>query len=432
MKKALPLYVESYLNKFGTINREVKTFTNKFYDYIVVMPALAEFQNIPKLIDSLRKNRSEILSKTLILVVVNNGENASNEVLDDNRKTIDLIISYALDEKCNLNLALIDASTAGNELKGKDVGVGLARKLGCDKALRLFNYESANKKLLIWLDADCTVAENYLSEIVSEFNNTNLEAAYVNFEHQFDATEIEKSAIVCYEIFLRYYVMGLIYAGSTYAFHSIGSTIICTTDVYVKVGGMNKKRAGEDFYFLEKLSKISTVGKIGNTTVYPSSRQSWRVPFGTGQRVNRFIEEKQDEYLLYNPASFIILKRWLELFNSEESSNPEVLIEKAGNIDNALVNFLTEQNFLENWKKILTNSKSPRQLFIQKKNWFDSFKTMKLIHYLRDNGYPSMNMFDALDMMFEELRVNHPNRGNQSIPKLEIQLEYLSILRKIA
>ena len=432
MKTNLPLYVKDYLNKFETVNREVKTFAYRLYDNIVVIPALSEYQNIPRLIESLNKNNNEALSKTLFLFVVNNGEEAANDVLENNKKTIDYISNYASKGESNLNLALIDAATSGNELKGKDAGVGLARKLDCDAALGLFNYNSKVKKLLIWLDADCTVAENYLSEIISTFNNSNLEAAYVNFKHRFDESEKEKNAIICYEMFLRYYVMGLMYAGSPYAYHSIGSTIICTVEVYTKIGGMNKKKAGEDFYFMEKISKITDIGKIRNTTVYPSSRGSWRVPFGTGQRVNRFIEEKQNEYILYNPSSFTLLKKWIQLFNSEESSNPELLLEKAGNIDSALIVFLREQKFLENWKRILKNSKNSKQLNIQRKNWFDSFKTMKLIHYLRDNGHPLINMFDALDIMFDKLSINHPNRDKREIPIIEIQMEYLAKLREIA
>lgn len=432
MKTNLPLYVKDYLNKFETVNREVKTFAYRLYDNIVVIPALSEYQNIPRLIESLNKNNNEALSKTLFLFVVNNGEEAANDVIENNRNTIDYISNYASKGESNLNLALIDAATSGNKLKGKDAGVGLARKLGCDAALGLFNYNSKVKKLLIWLDADCTVAENYLSEIISTFNNSNLEAAYVNFKHRFDESEKEKNAIICYEIFLRYYVMGLMYAGSPYAYHSIGSTIVCTVEVYTKIGGMNKKKAGEDFYFMEKISKITDIGKIINTTVYPSSRGSWRVPFGTGQRVNRFIEEKQNEYLLYNPSSFTLLKKWIQLFNSEESSNPELLLEKAGNIDSALIVFLREQKFLENWKRILKNSKNSKQLNFQKKNWFDSFKTMKLIHYLRDNGHPLINMFDALDIMFDKLNINHPNRDKREVPIIEIQMEYLAKLREIA
>ena len=125
----------------------------------------------------------------------------------------------------------------------------------------------------------------------------------------------ETKAIICYEIFLRYYVLGLSFAKSEYAFHTIGSTMLCTPDAYVKVEGMNKRKAAEDFYFLEKLAKIFPIGEIKSTSIHPSKRGSWRVPFGTGKSVDRYLSNSRDEYLLYNPKSFVILKTWLEVLN---------------------------------------------------------------------------------------------------------------------
>jgi hypothetical protein len=45
-------------------------------------------------------------------------------------------------------------------------------------------------------------------------------------------------------------------------------------------------------YFLDKLPKRKGVTAINTTRVYPSSRQFERVPFGTGKRIARFLEEK--------------------------------------------------------------------------------------------------------------------------------------------
>ncbi len=87
--------------------------------------------------------------------------------------------------------------------------------------------------------------------------------------------------------------------------------MICSYDSYIKTEGMNKRKAAEDFYFLEKLAKNFPITKIESATVYPSGRSSWRVPFGTGQRVTRFLAKGQNEYLLYSTESFRILKLWL-------------------------------------------------------------------------------------------------------------------------
>lgn len=183
-----------------------------------------------------------------------------------------------------------------------------------DLALTKFDYLSINKNIMICTDADCIVDSDYISEILQEFNRNNFEAAVVNFAHDISGRDEETKAIICYEIFLRYYVLGLSFAKSDYAFHTIGSTMLCTPDAYVKVEGMNKRKAAEDFYFLEKLAKIYPMGEIKSTFVHPSKRSSWRVPFGTGRSVDRYLSNSRDEYLLYDPKSFVILKTWLEVF----------------------------------------------------------------------------------------------------------------------
>ena len=229
------------------------------------------------------------------------------------------------------------------------------------------------------------------------------------------------------------------FAGSPFAFHAIGSTIACDYESYIKAGGMNKRKAGEDFYFLEKLAKITSIERINGTTVHPSPRGSWRVPFGTGQRVNRFLSKTQNEYLLYNPDSFLILKRWLDVFLLSDISGTIPLLSSAQAIDTRLKDFLLNQNFENDWNKILLNSTTSIQINRQKINWFDGFMTLKLIHYLRDNGMPMVNMFDVLDKflkMFvheyaEEAKIISVERKNQPVPSIEIQMKYLNLLRRI-
>ena len=47
----------------------------------------------------------------------------------------------------------------------------------------------------------------------------------------------------------RYYVLGLKLANSPFAFPTIGSTMICDYESYIRIGGMNKKRAAGRFLF---------------------------------------------------------------------------------------------------------------------------------------------------------------------------------------
>ncbi len=438
-----PEIVKSYLNRCNANPWKLEWNVKKGISNVIVIPAIAEFENIEILLTSLLKNNSDNFDSTLIIFVINNARTHSNEIKQSNKKTVYLLRSIIRKNKTGeqvvtnilesgLNIALIDASSDGNELPAKDGGVGFARKIGLDFALTVFDYSIEGKKILIWLDADCTVSKNYINSIIQEFNNRDIFAATINFEHNIsDNTEFTE-AIIPYEIFLRYYVLGLKFARSPYAFHTIGSSIVIDHNAYTKAGGMNKKKAAEDFYFLQKVSKNFEVKTITGTAVYPSSRHSWRVPFGTGRSVTRFLQSRKNEYLLINPIAFEVLKKWLALFEIHDIIDNNDLIKQAGEINIELKNFLMQKKFFEQWRNILKNSKSTEQLQYQKRVWFDGFKTLKLIHHLRDHSYHSVNMFDAVDKLLIKSGEDIIERKTKNvIPSLDIQREYLLRLREI-
>ncbi|MCH7964185.1 MAG: glycosyltransferase [Bacteroidetes bacterium] len=439
----LSIDVLSYLSKHLIKNYEIEWQRKNGINNVIVIPAIAEYDNIKVLLKSLSKNDPAFFPLSLILFVINNSPVSSNEIKEDNLNSINLLRSIiGADNNSDfsreiinsgLQIGLIDASSEGKELNTKQAGVGLARKIGMDLSLTIFDYSKGTKKMIICLDADCTISQTYLTNIINDFNKNNYSVAVVNFEHPVDGTDEYNAAIICYEIFLRYYVTGLIFAGSDYAFHTIGSTMMCYHNAYMKIGGMNKRKAAEDFYFLEKLAKNYPINKIDCAIVYPSKRSSWRVPFGTGQRVTRFLSKIRDEYLLFDPDVFGILKEWLEIYNSDAISDPQDVLNQAKEIHTELYNFLLQNNYLKQWEKILSNTKSGKQLSHQRKIWFDGFKTLKLIHHLRDTAFPEINMFDALNMLFIKLGINNSIiRNGKEVPELDVQKEYLNLLRNFS
>ncbi|MBL1214396.1 MAG: hypothetical protein HND52_13650 [Ignavibacteriae bacterium] len=437
-----PAAAIKYLNKNTSSKWKIELPTTGLFKLIIVIPAINEYENLEPLLKSLIDNDSNDFSKTLFLFVINNLASSDESVKENNAKSLSLLSNIInkqkiKSEKLNspekeLNIALIDASSKGNELPEKDGGVGLARKMGMDAALNLFDYKSPGKNIIGCLDADCRVSNNYISEIFKNFNTNNLSAAHVNFTHPVRGHDKEKAAIICYEIFLRYYLLGLKTADSPYAFFTIGSTMFCDVESYVKIGGMNKRKAAEDFYFMEKLAKITKIEVIENAWVYPSGRGSWRVPFGTGQRVNRFLEGTHEEYTLYSIKSFLVLKDWLKIFMNGEVLKADEYLNEAKKIKKELHQFLIKNNFEKSWNKILANSQNEKQINKQKIIWFDGFRTLKLIHYLRDTCFKNEPMFSQLDKIFE--LNNAPkkfNSGQELIPPLNIQQDYLKHLKSL-
>ena len=423
----IPDKITAYLNKRSSPIWQIENDHKKYFQKIIAVPSIAELDNLPHLILSLEQNDELELQDTLLLLVVNNSVSSYEEVKLNNKETM----TYLRNLKSKINISFINAASYGKEMDDKYGGVGLARKIGMDLALTKFDYNSPTKRILICSDADCIVEPNYLKEIAKGFNSNNYEAAVVNFSHDISGEDEETKAIICYEIFLRYYVLGLSLAKSDYAFHTIGSTMICTPEAYVKVEGMSKRKAAEDFYFLEKLAKLYPIGEIKSTCVHPSKRGSWRVPFGTGRSVDRFLKNAKNEYLLYDPKSFLTLKTWLDSFFDKSLMPSSDLIKIANNIHPTLAEFLTQQDFENFILKVLSKNKNQSEVEKQKHFWFDAFRTLKLIHYLRDVSYSNINMFDAIDELLRMMDIKNDIVRNSGLPDLEIQKQYLVMLRKI-
>ncbi len=423
-----PDIVIKYLQKYSVKEWKIENIGNRKFDNVIVVPAICEYENIRRLINSLLQNDEKYLYCTLLLIVLNNLPSSKEEIKIENLRTMDYLRTINSEK---INIHFVDASSPGKELPENHGGVGLARKIGMDLALTVFDYSSASKKILICTDADCTVEKNYLQEITSAFNKRDLSAAVVNYRHDISGEDENTAAIICYEYYLRYYVLGLKYANSPYAFHTIGSTMVCDYKSYIKAEGMNKRKAAEDFYFLEKLAKVAAIENISSTTVHPSARASWRVPFGTGQRVNRFLSKERDEYKLYSPEVFEILKSWLTTLNKNSNLVSDYLSD-AERIHPELYKFLIQQEFDRAFSKILNHANDEKQLNLQKKLWFDGFRTLKLIHHLRDNGFPEINTFDAIDLLFEKMKISCDiKRDKGAIPELSVQKKYLESLREL-
>ncbi|WP_321394043.1 hypothetical protein [uncultured Desulfuromusa sp.] len=339
----------------------------------IVIPALAERASLPATVESLCLNFAAYLDRTLVIIVVNNRADIPADQLTENQETLDWLRS---DPYPKLNLAWIDASSSGLELPAKE-GVGLARKIGFDASLQLLDWKV--DPLLISLDADTLVDRNYLATIFDYFALGKKGVAVIPFRHRVAPIPAQEQAIRHYELYLRSYLFGLQVAGSPYAYHSIGSAFACSAEAYVRGGGMNRRCGGEDFYFLQQLTKISDIKMLRGTVVYPSPRFSDRVPFGTGKAVQTQVEAGIDLFHFVPVLGFQILQRWLKLMHQYLDKSAEQIIQQALRISPVLYEFLVELNFVNVWKKLANNHSSPEQKMKAFHRWFDALRTRQLL-----------------------------------------------------
>lgn len=383
---------------------------------VVVIPAMAEYESLPTTIESLALNPPADLAATLIIVVVNNGTGPCSDVRDNNRATLEWLRAAQAERRYPVRIAYVDASTAVAYLPDRG-GVGPARKIGMDWAVEVLHRNDHPSAPILCLDADTIVDANYLPVVREHFRAPGAWAAVIDYAHRPEGPAGQRAAIVLYEIFLRCHVLGLGWAGSPYAFHTIGSAMACSAEAYCAVSGMNRRRAGEDFYFLQELAKTGSVASLRDTVVCPSGRVSNRVPFGTGRQMMDASCRAGCRQRLYNPASYIALRYWLQIVRDGLADSGELLMGRAADASPPVADFLKQRDFTEKWDRIRAQTSDPARLHRQFNSLFDGFETLKLFHHLRDNGLPDVDIMTGAQSLLTQIGHDFPpfNTNSQQL-----------------
>lgn len=343
---------------------------------VVVIPCYNE----DKWSETLDNLRLQITSETptAVIVVVNSGENSPASAIENNRETFQHLCAYAR-EKSNEHCFFLPLLF--EHLPRKHAGVGLARKIGMDIAVRYFTETQNPNGILVSLDADCHVSENYLTTIQATFRqHSKTNCLIFSFLHRLenDSSQL-RNAIEQYEKYIAYQRRMLRYIGFPHYYHTIGSAFAVKADAYVKVGGMGRQQGGEDFYFLQKIFALGNIRELRDVFVYPLARLSDRIPFGTGPALQKIMDAPDETLRVYSTASFESLKKVLDniliCFEKDEVSVIDYYVRQ----DEAFRDFMPVDEFFAIVRDCNQNSASQAAF---EKRFFHHFNAFKIIKYL--------------------------------------------------
>ncbi|MCF8233008.1 MAG: hypothetical protein K9J27_12560 [Bacteroidales bacterium] len=415
-------FAAQYLTKNRLFEDFISEDPQEDLKYIVVIPSYNETQ-ITEVLDTLwRANRPKYSVE--ILVVVNSSGESPGYIRENNRQTLWEIEKW---RTAHTDRAFSVYTLHLPDLPAKDFGAGLARKIGMDEAISRFENLNREDGYIISLDADTTVEDNYFTAIEQTIQKTSaLNAGILYFEHPTKGNEFSGKiydAVTRYELFLRYYNQALRWTGFPHAFHTIGSAFFVRALAYVKQGGMIRRKAGEDFYFLNKIFQLGNICEVNSTTVYPSPRFSKRVLFGTGPEVEKITREPDKPYMSYNPEAFQTLKAFFSgidrLFHCSERDVEDYLSALAPGL-RAFLQFI---GFQREIKRINDNCKKPevfRKHFFQ---WFGGLKIIRYMHIVHNEYLEMVPVHRAASDMLERL-------GYSEELKSEIFSDAFQLLRK--
>jgi len=385
--------IEKYLDRYAEEEVRCLPPNQNTWKYVVCIPACAEAESLFATLEGLSQAQSS--EQALVIVVINARASASQAVHASNLRTWEQLRDVAglafeplsFGRLGGLDLLVVDRWSEGRCLPEKQ-GVGLARKIAGDMALALIQSGRVSEPWIRCTDADVQVPKDYFEQL----NGVGAEAsaAVSTFVHVPEGDVSQQEAMRLYDAYLQSYVDGLLAAGSPYAFHTIGSLISVKAESYAAVRGIPKRLAGEDFYLLNKLAKVGRVVSLEGAPIRIRGRLSDRVPFGTGAALTEICADEPDSYRPYTLRTFDGLAHWLDALESfVEHTDEDLLRASVQQLNEPLRSALFQT--LDGLGAFTAAAEASRQvsgdqLRRRLTEWNDAFRTLKVIHGLRNKG----------------------------------------------
>ncbi|MDR1672847.1 MAG: hypothetical protein LBS09_05225 [Bacteroidales bacterium] len=370
-------FAEHYLARHDFLPK-IREHPHRQTGIIVVVPACNE----PDLLHSLHSLRCCVQPSCAVevIVVVNHAVNADEGVKRQNEQTLHETQLWAVQHSVErLHFHVICAF----DVPEKSAGVGFARKTGMDEAVYRFNLLNAPNGVIAGFDADAKCDADYLSAVECCFIRPDINGASIYFEHPVEGNEFPSEiyeGITLYELHLRYMNQALRYCGFPYACHTVGSSFAVRVSAYVKQGGMNRRKAGEDFHFLHKIIPLGNYGEINATRVIPSPRISDRVPFGTGACMRQWINEGAVALYTYPIEAFDALKAFFALIPEFYADSGRKIQTLCSTLPQPIREYLEQNDYLCRIRNVYENSASAENFRKRFWTWFDALQVVKYLN----------------------------------------------------
>jgi len=332
---------------------------------IIALPITNELDLLPRLLSDIS---NQVIQPEEVVICVNQPDHwwadANNQhIVKANQESLNL-----LRKENRFKITLIDRSGSGLGWQGKQCGVGWARKTTMD----LIADKASDTDIIVSLDADTSFGAEYLISVAQNLaNHPGATGLSVPYYHRLTGTnESLDRAMLRYEIYMRCYAINLWRIGCPYSFTALGSAIAVPVWAYKKIQGMTPQKSGEDFYFLQKLRKYGPLLYWNEEKVYPETRFSERVFFGTGPALIKGVQGNWESYPIYSIAYFNEVKTTYSLFARLYDED----------IQTPMTSFLETIFFGGFWKPLRRNSRTVENFI---KACHQKVDALRILQYLK-------------------------------------------------
>ncbi|MFA6127454.1 MAG: hypothetical protein WC699_09125 [Bacteroidales bacterium] len=353
-----------------------------------------------------------------IIININYPENSPSDVVNTSKKSLE----EAQKIGNQLNRSDVQIHCLWNpDIPSRHAGVGLARKMAMDQAVSRFNRIGRPEGVLLSFDADSTCHAGYLKSVVTFYKrNPGARTANIYFEHPLNGGFEPRiyHSIAQYELYLRYMRLSIEGTGHPHSIHTVGSSFSVRSKTYIRVNGMGRDKAGEDFYFLHKCIQLKNFWEINDTVVSPSVRESDRVSFGTGASVHRQMQNESSLEVYasdsFNPLGILfgrIDDFWAEI---TEGRNPEVCWT---GISPGLAEFMKSQNASRRLSNMFSDSAGMDTFRAKFFAWFNGFMILRYLNEVHKDHYQKKSVLSQALRLAAKLNIG----SGASVEELLIQ-----------
>lgn len=278
------------------------------------------------------------------------------------------------------------------DLPRKHAGVGLTRKIGMDEAVHRFGLADNPRGIIVSLDADTVCDSNYLRAIELYFDkHRKVDSCSLAFAFQVeaDAESLQAEAILRIELAERMLVVGLRACGHPYAYHTLGAAMAVRVGAYQTQAGMNRRKTGEDFDFLQKFIELGVHGDCVDARVFPSARSSQRKPNGIGQRVAQYCAAPDPDFPVFALESFLALATGLKAVPTWFEMDANALAAELDQFPAGFMEFMQMSAFpkvIAEIQRYTSNAAAFEKRFYR---WFNSLRTFQYFGFCRDHHFPN-------------------------------------------
>jgi glycosyltransferase involved in cell wall biosynthesis len=369
----------------------------------IALPVMNEMERLPLLMQAIM---DQTVQQFRLVVCVNQPDSWWNDpvhlhVCEENQLTIRYL--QMLEDK---RIEIIDRSSPGKGWPIKGHGIGVARKYLMDHISKVANVDD----IIISMDADTVFSNEYFASVAENLRiNPAASAIAIPYYHKLSYNQELDRAMLRYEIYMRAFAINMWRIRSPYCFTALGSAIALPVWAYRASGGMTPKLSGEDFYFLQKIVKTGRLLHWNSEIVFPATRLSNRVFFGTGPALIKGIEGDWSSYPVYNYRLFDQVAETYKLFGSL------YLKDVVTPLDNFLLGKFGELP----WKGLRNNFKSQAHFI---RACHEKIDGLRILQFLKENQPPDEKVSEGA---LSELLMLYKKQFSELIIERNTKVDFL-------